>query len=170
MEAELREIVARQTAAAERLEAAIPDLTTTARTAALLAKRVCDRLEVDVAQSDAERAAWLADLGIKDKALFEKLAGALKVRELLLVDVFSERILDVVEGAKTKVADYKAQATVMREHARSLSLVLSGASAAEGAPTISAGDEARETLVPSPEGGILDPRVEETGIPVLPAQ
>ena len=115
-------------AEAAKFEAAVPLLEARRENALLVSQRVIDKTEADVRGSDAEREAFIrrvlspaaldalgADLG--------PLLANLRARELALVELVSDRVLDFAEEAKSTSVAAKARAAAFRETVRALRAV-----------------------------------------------
>jgi hypothetical protein len=120
--AALDELITSYEREAGRLEGAVPLFEARRELALLVSKRIVDKLEADVGASDAERERFLRerfgslqeplDIGV---ITLDGLAKALRDRELALVELFSDRVLDFAEEARAATVAAKARAGVLRE-------------------------------------------------------
>lgn len=90
---------------------------------ATIAKRVVDTLETVVRDSDGPRREWLTGLEL-EPGVVEKILPHLRARELALVEIFSDRVLDFVDEARTASAAAGARANALREGAAALRALL----------------------------------------------
>jgi hypothetical protein len=142
---------------AERLENAGPLLDARREHALQLSQRVVDKLAADVAASDAERERFVRDtlapevVAALGSDLSSLLAG-LRSREVALTEVFSDRVLDYAEEAKSAGVAARSRAKTLRETVvalRDVEASMARGSVAEvGAP----GPELAEGL-PAPADG-----------------
>lgn len=124
---------------AEKLEAAVPRLEARRLGTLLVSQRVVDKLAADVAASDAERTRFVQEQfpvvdGLKPAPSAEALAAAFKVREVALVELFSDRVLDFAEEAKNTGVAAASRAKVLRETAAQLRAAAEGSVLAPASP------------------------------------